>query len=47
MQVNTAAQVSVGLAFQRQIPEGAVTSTITTLDAPAQTMTQTVYAARQ
>ncbi|MEO0538443.1 MAG: metallophosphoesterase family protein [Cyanobacteria bacterium P01_A01_bin.123] len=31
-----------GLAFQLQIPEGAVTSTITTLDAPAQTMTQTV-----
>ena len=31
-----------GLAFQLQIPEGAVTSTVTTLDAPAQTMTQTV-----
>lgn len=31
-----------GLAFQLQIPEGAVKSTITTLDAPAQTMTQTV-----
>ncbi|MEO0985214.1 MAG: metallophosphoesterase family protein [Cyanobacteria bacterium J06639_14] len=31
-----------GLAFQLQIPKGAVTSTITTLDAPAQTMTQTV-----
>ena len=31
-----------GLAFHLQIPEGAVTSTITTLDAPAQTMTQTV-----
>ena len=31
-----------GQTFQLQIPEGAVTSTVTTLDAPAQTMTQTV-----
>jgi len=31
-----------GQTFHLQIPEGAVTSTITTLDAPAQTMTQTV-----
>ena len=31
-----------GLAFHLQIPVGAVTSTVTTLDVPAQTMTQTV-----
>lgn len=31
-----------GLAFHLQIPEGTVTSTLTMLDAPAQTMTQTV-----
>lgn len=31
-----------GLTFHLQIPAGAVTSTVTTLDAPAQTMTQTV-----
>ena len=31
-----------GQTFQLQIPAGAVTSTVTTLDAPAQTMTQTV-----
>jgi len=31
-----------GLTFHLQIPAGAVTSTVTTLDAPAQTMTQQV-----
>ncbi|NEQ44640.1 MAG: metallophosphatase [Leptolyngbya sp. SIOISBB] len=31
-----------GQTFQLQIPAGAVTSTVTTLDDPAQTMTQTV-----
>ncbi|MEM1308261.1 MAG: hypothetical protein AAGF98_01955 [Cyanobacteria bacterium P01_H01_bin.153] len=31
-----------GLTFHLQIPAGAVTSTVTTLDAPAQTTTQTV-----
>ncbi|MEM1280496.1 MAG: hypothetical protein AAGG53_10865 [Cyanobacteria bacterium P01_H01_bin.152] len=31
-----------GQTFHLQIPEGAVTSTVTTLDTPAQTMAQTV-----
>ena len=42
MQVTRAAQVRSGLTFHLQSPSGAVTSTVTTLDAPAQTMPQTV-----